>query len=463
MAGFADQLVLARWAFAQLGVDRFEVLSKLLHAPEFEGSADDGGTYFFRQLIDRLPKTRPTSNDMLRDFDANIVRHWKHITRVRHEQGPTLYPLYFQYLGLLFTEIYLASYFGDRRTLLRSLNEILEREAGRDWTISSGEPQRRARKKTALPDIQRFTEDDLNKVAFWMATGSGKTLLMHCHIRQYLYYARKADVLKDLNRIVLLTPNESLSRQHQAEFELSGIEAALFDKDAAVRLEFQGRGVDIIDVHKLRETSGDKTVAVDTFEDNNLVLVDEGHRGSGGEEWMEKRARLCANGFSFEYSATFGQAIKAANGPRQKELVQTYSKSILFDYSYKFFYDDGYGKDFNILNLAEEHEEETQPLYLTACMLGFYQQCRRFADGGAALAPYLLESPLMIFVGGSVTGVRQNQEDTDLVQILHFLAEFIGRRAETVRRIEKLLRRQARLVAGGQDVFAKFFPFVESL
>ncbi|MBZ5677087.1 MAG: DEAD/DEAH box helicase family protein [Acidobacteriia bacterium] len=463
MAVFADHLVLARWAFAQLGIERFEQLSKLLHAPEFEGWAEDGGTYFVRQLVNGLPKTRPTSSDMLRDYDANIVRHWRHITRVRNTQGPTLHPLYFQYCGLLFTEIYLASYFGDRQALLRSLNEILEKGVGHDWTIASSVVRRRGRKKAALPEIQPFTEDDLNKVAFWMATGSGKTLLMHCHIRQYLHYARKADVLKDLNRIILLTPNESLSRQHQEEFELSGIEAALFDKDAAMRLEFQGRGVDIIDVHKLRETSGDKTVAVDTFEGNNLVFVDEGHRGSGGEEWMEKRARLCANGFSFEYSATFGQAIKAASGSKQKDLIQTYSKSILFDYSYKFFYDDGYGKDFNILNLAEEHEEETQPLYLTACMLGFYQQCRRFAQGGAALAPYLLESPLMIFVGGSVTGVRQNQEDTDLVLILRFLAEFVDNRAETERRLEKLLRRQARLVAGGEDVFAKFFPFVETL
>jgi hypothetical protein len=117
----------------------------------------------------------------------------------------------------------------------------------------------------------------------------------------------------------------------------------------------------------------------------------------------------------------------------------------------------------NILNLAEEHEEETQPLYLTACMLAFYQQCRRFAEGGTEFAPYLLESPLMIFVGGSVTGVRQNQEDTDLVLILRFLAQFVGRRAETERRIEKLLRRQARLVAGGEDIFAKSFPFVEAL
>jgi hypothetical protein len=45
---------------------------------------------------------------------------------------------------------------------------------------------------------------------------------------------------------------------------------------------------------------------------NNLVLVDEGHRGaSGGEEgaWMRFRNALCEKGFSFEYSATFGQAV----------------------------------------------------------------------------------------------------------------------------------------------------------
>ena len=284
---------------------------------------------------------------------------------------------------------------------------------------------------------------------------------MHCHIRQFLHYLGKAGKRKDLNRIILLTPNEGLSRQHKEEFELSGIEAEFYDREGATL--FTGRGVDIIDIHKLRETSGEKTVAVDTFEGNNLVLVDEGHRGAGGEEWMDKRERLCAKGFSFEYSATFGQAIKAVSGAKQKALTQTYAKCILFDYSYKFFYNDGYGKDFNILNLAEEHEDETRPLYLTACLLSFYQQCRRFADGGPALIPYLLEAPLMVFVGGSVTGQRQSQEDTDLVLILKFLASFISDRAESERRLTKLLQRKDGLVAGGRRIFDQFFPYVEAL
>jgi hypothetical protein len=450
MSHFADKLILAPWALQQLGMEDFDRLSEMLRAPEFEGWADDGSSKYVQQLITRLPKLgqsgRTLSDDQLRDYDTHIVGHWKHITRKRNLFGQTLYPLYFQYLGLLLTEMYLDRYFQDPAALLMSLNTA----------IHAPNEQLNARNQ-----MERFTEGDLNKIAFWMATGSGKTLLMHCHIRQYLHHLGKAGRRKDLNRIILLTPNEGLSRQHKEEFELSGIEAEYYDKDGATL--FTGRGVDIIDIHKLRETSGDKTVAVDTFEGNNLVLVDEGHRGSGGEEWMDKRARLCATGFSFEYSATFGQAIKAATGAKQKTLTQTYAKCILFDYSYKFFYNDGFGKDFNILNLAKAQEDETRPLYLTACLLGFYQQCRRFGDGGAALLPYLLESPLMVFVGGSVTGQRQTQEDTDLVQILKFLAAFISDRAESEKRLRKLLERRDGLVVGGRAAFDGFFPYVETL
>ena len=320
---FSDKLILAPWALRQLGIDEFGRLSAMLHAPEIEGWADDGGSRFVHQLIGRLPKPgqngRTISDDQLREYDTNIVGHWKHITRKRNLAGQTLYPLYFQYLGLLLAELYLDRYFRDADALLASLNAA----------VKAANDELNARNQMEL-----LVPDDLNKVAFWMATGSGKTLLMHCHIRQYLHYLGKADRRKDLNRIILLTPNEGLSRQHKDEFELSGIDAEYYDKDGATL--FTGRGVDIIDIHKLRETSGEKTVAVDTFEGNNLVLVDEGHRGSGGEEWMEKRARLCATGFSFEYSATFGQAIKAAAGPKQKTLTQTYAKCILYQFPFSF-------------------------------------------------------------------------------------------------------------------------------
>ena len=99
---------------------------------------------------------------------------------------------------------------------------------------------------------------------------------------------------------------------------------------------FAGKTIEIIDIHKLREDMGAKTVAIDAFEGNNLVLVDEGHRGASSSVegvWMNARSRLCEQGFSFEYSATFGQAVKG-RGTLEKQ----YAKCILFDYSYRYFY-----------------------------------------------------------------------------------------------------------------------------
>ena len=163
------------------------------------------------------------------------------------------------------------------------------------------------------------------------------------------------------------------------------MDADLFSKDG--RSLFAGKTIEIIDIHKLREDMGEKTVAIDAFEGNNLVLVDEGHRGSSGKEmgrWMDARRRLCEQGFSFEYSATFGQAMKASGN---KALEQEYAKCILFDYSYKYFYRDGFGKDYRILNLADDTDEEKRRLYLTACLLAFYQQQRLYRDKAASSGP----------------------------------------------------------------------------
>jgi hypothetical protein len=97
---------------------------------------------------------------------------------------------------------------------------------------------------------------------------------MHANILQYQHYLTKHRRRRDLNRIILLTPNEGLSHQHLRELAAAGIHAELFDKNG--RGLFAGRAVEIIDINKLRDVMGDKTVAVDAFEDNNLVLIDEG-------------------------------------------------------------------------------------------------------------------------------------------------------------------------------------------
>src|SRR6185436_13702744 len=200
---------------------------------------------------------------------------------------------------------------------------------------------------------------------------------------------------------------------------------------------FAGRAVEILEVTRLRDETGDRTIAIDAFEGNNLVLVDEGHRGaSGGEEgaWMRFRNALCEKGFSFEYSATFGQAVKGS--PRLTEL---YAKGTLFDYSYRYFYGDGFGKDYQILNLDEGTQQNHLELYLVASLLSFYQQQRLYREQEMAFRPFHIDKPLWIFVGGKVTATLATKDASDIIEILRFLARYVSDRTGSIQRIERVL------------------------
>lgn len=413
---FDKQLILNQYMLSLFGVSSFEELTAGMKSIQMEGLDEDNISYFHRHLTARTLEYPSLSRDQLLAYDQNIVHHTFAIQE-RREQ-PIVWK-YFQYLSLLFTEIYLDQYFRDPITLRDILN------------VTVGQFNEAQEEGNRIPP---YTLDDLNKLAFWNATGSGKTLLMHVNVHQYQYYVNKHKKNHQLNRIILLTPNEGLSQQHLKEFNDSGIHAVIFNKDDYSL--FRGNAVEIIEVTKLKDESGDKTVAVDAFEGNNLVLVDEGHRGSSGEDWKNKRNKLCETGFSFEYSATFGQAVKAAN---KVELKNEYAKCILFDYSYKFFYKDGYGKDYKILNLASDDDERQRHLYLTACLLAFYQQRKLFVDKEREFTPFNLENPLWVFVGGSVTKSLSKKDETDVITILRFFARFVQAQQESIENLDRLI------------------------
>jgi len=164
---------------------------------------------------------------------------------------------------------------------------------------------------------------------------------------------------------------------------------------------------------------------------NNLVFVDEGHRGTSTEQgdWMRRRQSLCESGFSFEYSATFGQAVS-----NSKTLEPVYTKCIIFDYSYKYFYNDGYGKDYNIPNLQEDGDENFRNRYLTACLLSFYQQQKRYRDSPEKLHKFLIHKPLWVFVGGRVNAVSKSagRDVSDVVDIVLFLSRFVKNAAQSI-------------------------------
>src|SRR5882724_3299978 len=342
---FPYKLVLNQWLLSLLNVKRFEDVAEHLRNEKLEGLDENNVHHFHHVLTAQLFNLTQLPTELLLEYDQNIVKHTQRLNdrRITCGEEPIVWK-YFQYLTLLFTEIYLDRYFRDPRELLRLLND----------QVGKNNLDRPEGDQIAPLDEQAEAWPQLNKLAYWSATGSGKTLLMHVNILQYQHYLYKHERQRELNRIILLTPNEGLSQQHLREFETAGLSAELFNKDG--RGLFTGQAVEILDIHKLKDEMGDKTIAIDAFEGNNLVLVDEGHRGaSSGEEgaWMRFRNALCETGFSFEYSATFGQAVKGS-----KALTDLYARNILFDYSYRYFYGDGFGKDYQILNLDAETQRD---------------------------------------------------------------------------------------------------------
>ena len=206
---------------------------------------------------------------------------------------------------------------------------------------------------------------------------------------------------------------------------------------------FTGHAVEILEVTRLRDEMGPTTIAIDAFEGNNLVLVDEGHRGASGEAWLRFRNALCEKGFSFEYSATFGQAVKG-----NAKLTDLYAKSTLYDYSYRYFYGDGFGKDYQILNLDEGTQQNHLELYLVACLLSFFQ-------------PFNIENPLWIFVGGRVTATLAKKDASDIVEILQFLARYVADRTGSIQRIDRVLN-QGLVTATGKNLFAGRFAYLNT-
>jgi hypothetical protein len=443
MSKLSSSLVLNKYILKLFGATDLEAFSTDLKDSTLEGYDENNVSYLHHALVAKLFHNELLTKEMLLAYDVNIFAHTQKISDKRHE--PIIWK-YFQYLALLFTEIYLDKYFTDKTKLLNDLNSFLQLQHGNY--------------KNDFSAVTKYevsgNVNDINKLAYWNATGSGKTLIMHINILQYQNYLKTFGKTRDLNRIIVLTPNEGLSRQHLKEFADSGLEAELFDKNAGSM--FIGQKIEIIDIHKLEETSGDKTVAVEAFEGNNLVLVDEGHRGSGGESWKGKRNRICETGFSFEYSATFGQAVSALTGKKQKDLLNEYSKATLFDYSYRYFYNDGYGKDYQILNLDQKWDQGYVDLYLTACLLSFYEQLLVFKENTISIEPFLVEKPLAIFVGGKVTQSINDQTASDVVEVLKFLEGFVRNNTNTIGNIKRILEDRTGLNnENGNSIFANSF------
>lgn len=447
---FEDQLVLAHWLLSRLGLADMDAAKAKIEAFEGEPWVGSPTPYLEGLLSGWLPEMGPRGGEFeaqLREADLRIVQ----VTQAMNARRADLIAWkYFQYLALLCADLYFDVLLSQRDWLRGALNTTLG-----DFCSDWAKPLNRF-------EVDDAGDDPLDRLAFWMATGSGKTLLMHAHLRLYRE-ARERHHLPQHAYTVLLTPNRGLSEQHEREFIASDIPAQVFRKGSTRE---QHGGVEILEFTRFSDKPGPETINVDYFDSPKgcLVLVDEGHRGTSSEDgvWLQTRRELSRGGMMLEYSATLKHA--ASSEPMR----QVYARSIAIDYSYRRFHGDGYGKHWRILNLPNQ-EADALDTYLSGALLTLVQQTWVFAQEPELVASHGLEKPLAIFVGNTVIGKSSKDAETkaeaaqfsDIHRLLAFLGAFASERQRPhfERVLQRLLEGRSGLAraSDGNDVFAQLF------
>ena len=298
--------------------------------------------------------------------------------------GQTFKLRYYQVLALLFTECFFA-----------------DQQQSEGYDTSSEQEEQRM-------------------LAYWMATGSGKTLVMHLNILQYLHHFCQKDNAR--LQIFLTTPLANLIKQHERELEPY---VRQLNETYNNRIEL------IIDTTQgLLQKEDDYFHLPDDSEIRRLILVDEAHIGltsqqSGKFRELRWNRLNVGNSFLFEYSATFHNLAT--------ELHPEYDKATIYRYDYARFYNDGYGKDHFFKPIAEDtivdESEEKIKDNLDECLRVMEEKLQIF-DSIQKDEQYdndlTAHRPLMAFMGHTVKNLKEegknNDEVSDIQKVLDYFA-----------------------------------------
>ncbi len=138
-----------------------------------------------------------------------------------------------------------------------------------------------------------------------------------------------------------------------------------------------------------------------------------------------------------------------------------YAKSIIFDYSYKYFYLDGYGKYFSIINVRQVNvsERKFEETKFIANLLSFYEHLLVYEENKKMAAAHNLEKPLWIFVGTTVIG---REEESDVIQIVEFIKRVIEDEKWVKENIEKILTGNTGLQdENNRELFSDKFEYLK--
>ncbi|WP_424947321.1 DEAD/DEAH box helicase family protein [Candidatus Spongiihabitans sp.] len=267
----------------------------------------------------------------------------------------------------------------------------------------------------------------INRMCFWMATGSGKTLVM-VKLLEYLHHLQQHREIPP-HKVLMLAPSDHLIRQiHRTidEFnESGGLQIDLMPLRHVGREPYQSRLGDALTVYyhrsdNISDVQKDALTDYRVYENGGkwFILLDEAHKG--GKEDSKRQAYyavMARAGFLFNFSATFTD---------DEDIVTTVKK-----YNLEEFIKSGYGKSIYLneeeyaafKNRGQEisHDERRKIVLKSLITLAYVsiriKQLRHDTD-----LENLYHLPLMLTLVNSVNTAVEN-EGNDLWAFFQTLRE----------------------------------------
>lgn len=258
-------------------------------------------------------------------------------------------------------------------------------------------------------------EQFVNRACFWMATGSGKTLVIVKLVEALRGLILRGEIPP--NDILVLTHRDDLLDQlkiHVNEFNAAHSEQFIHLRElreyAMVKRDnpslFKDREVTVFYYRSdnLSDEQKDKIIDFRNYDDDGrwYVLLDEAHKGDKEDSKRQHiYSILSRNGFLFNFSATFTDV---------RDLVTT-----TCNFNLSEFIRAGHGKHIAILEQEtrafgddEDYSgEEKQKIVLKSLILLAY--AKKFAAQVRKVVPSMYHNPLLLTLVNSV-----NTEDADL-------------------------------------------------
>ncbi len=219
----------------------------------------------------------------------------------------------------------------------------------------------------------------INRMSFWMATGSGKTLVIVKLIELLAKLIQSKQIPE--NDILFLTYREDLIEQfknHINEFNSSNQQITVelhnlkdYDKIKKENCLTFGNSINVFYYRSdlIYDEQKDKIINFKNYESNGkwYILLDEAHKGDKEDSKRQHYySILSRNGFLFNFSATFTDPIDFA--------------TCVFNFNLEQFVLNGYGKHIyisqsNISQLGQKedfNEQEKQKIILKTLLLKTY-------------------------------------------------------------------------------------------